>query len=45
MGGRILGSAYALAITKEFMNTKFDGGRHRKRVDQIMKAEEKWGKK
>ncbi len=44
MGGRILGSAYALAITKEFMNAKFDGGRHRKRVDQIMTAEKEWGK-
>lgn len=39
MGGRIVGPAYAIEIVKAFLTTKFDGGRHRKRVTQIMETE------
>lgn len=40
LGGRIVGPAYAIEIVETFLTTKFDGGRHRKRVEQIMSTEE-----
>lgn len=35
LGGRILGEGLALAIVDVFLATRFDGGRHQHRVDQI----------
>lgn len=35
MGGRVTGVDLALAILEEFLETEFEGGRHRSRVDQI----------
>ena len=35
LGERIIGSALALAITENFLNTAFEGGRHQTRLDLI----------
>ncbi len=35
IGERIIGPGYALMILDEFVNTKFEGGRHTRRVDKI----------
>lgn len=40
LGGRILGESLALAIVDEFLGTKFEGGRHARRVAQIAAIEE-----
>ena len=40
MGGRIIGAETAKAITKVWLDTAFDGGRHRGRIDKISKYEE-----
>jgi ribose 5-phosphate isomerase B len=41
LGGRVLGEEFALAIVDEFLTTQFeDGGRHRRRLDQIVDLEE-----
>lgn len=37
MGNRITGIESGLDILKTFLNTKFEGGRHQKRIDQIDK--------
>lgn len=37
MGARTIGPVMAEAIVDVFLNTGFDGGRHQKRVDMIMK--------
>ncbi len=34
-GGRVLSDAQAIAIVREFLNTRFAGGRHQRRVDKI----------
>jgi ribose 5-phosphate isomerase B len=39
LGGRILGVELALAIVDEFLATGFDGGRHLRRVEQIVEIE------
>ena len=41
MGGRVIGAGLAAEITDIFLNTEFEGGRHARRVDKIMKLEEK----
>lgn len=35
LGGRVIGTGLALEMVKTFLNTKFEGGRHQKRVDKI----------
>ena len=35
MGGRVVGSELALSITNVYLNEKFEGGRHQKRIDKI----------
>lgn len=39
LGGRILGDGYALAIVDVFLETKFEAGRHVRRVNQIGEIE------
>lgn len=41
MGGRVIGAGLACEITDIFLETEFEGGRHARRVDKIMKLEEK----
>lgn len=41
MGARVIGAGLALQIVDEFLDTGFEGGRHAKRVEKIMKLEEK----
>jgi ribose 5-phosphate isomerase B len=35
MGGRVIGTGVALEIVEIFLNTEFEDGRHRKRIDMI----------
>jgi ribose 5-phosphate isomerase B len=35
MGGRMIGEAAAKECVEVFLSTKFDGGRHQKRVDKL----------
>ena len=35
MGGRMIGEAVAKECVEVFLTTKFDGGRHQKRVDKL----------
>ena len=35
MGGRLIGEAVAKECVEVFLSTKFDGGRHQKRVDKL----------
>lgn len=39
MGGRVIGSGVAAEIVETFLNTGFEGGRHKRRVDQITEIE------
>lgn len=39
LGGRILAAPFALAIVDVFLETKFEGGRHERRVAQISEIE------
>ena len=39
MGARTIGPVMAEAIVDVFLNTGFDGGRHQRRVDMIMKLD------
>ena len=39
LGGRILDEATALRIVQTFLKTKFEGGRHQRRVDKIAALE------
>jgi ribose 5-phosphate isomerase B len=40
LGGRILGEGLAVAIVDEFVSTDFEGGRHARRLAQIVEIEE-----
>lgn len=40
MGGRVTGAGVAAEIVETFLNTDFEGGRHQRRVDQIMGIEQ-----
>ncbi len=40
MGGRVVGAGLALEMVDVFLETEFEGGRHQRRVDQIMAIEE-----
>lgn len=39
LGARIIGDVLAFEIVEEFLKTKFEGGRHSKRVEMIEKCE------
>ncbi|MCX7943688.1 MAG: ribose 5-phosphate isomerase B [Deltaproteobacteria bacterium] len=39
MGSRVIGLDIAYSIVKRFLDTKFEGGRHQKRLDLICEAE------
>lgn len=39
MGGRVVSEEQAIALTKIFLHTPFDGGRHQRRIDQISAIE------
>lgn len=39
MGGRVVGPELGKMIVKEWLNAEFQGGRHQRRVDQIMEIE------
>ncbi len=39
MGARVIGEGLAAQITDEFLDTEFEGGRHERRVEKIMKLE------
>ena len=41
MGGRIVGAGLADEILKLWLDTPFQGGRHQRRVDQIMQLEKR----
>jgi ribose 5-phosphate isomerase B len=43
IGGRVVNDADARQIVEAFLNTKFEGGRHARRVYQIMAIEEAKG--
>ena len=40
LGGRVVGVGTALELVDLFVDTKFEGGRHQKRVDMITAIEE-----
>ena len=35
LGGRVIGSGLAIELINIFLNTDFEGGRHKKRIDMI----------
>jgi len=39
LGGRVLGEELAKAIVKVWLETPFDGGRHKRRIDKISEIE------
>lgn len=43
-GARVVGSELAKMIVDEFLNAKFEGGRHKDRVDMIRDIEKKYSK-
>lgn len=44
MGEKVVGAGYALDIVEAFLTTKFEGGRHSRRVDKITAIEKKYCK-
>ena len=45
MGARVVGTGLAEEIVDVFLSTEFEGGRHQRRVDQVMAIEaEDWGR-
>lgn len=44
MGQRVVGVGLALDIVKTFLNAKFEGGRHIKRIEKITAIEKKYNK-
>lgn len=41
LGGRVIGIGTALELTDIFTDTKFEGGRHQRRIDKISELENK----
>ena len=41
LGERVVGKGLAVELVKAFLNTEFEGGRHARRVAQIMELENK----
>ncbi len=44
MGQRVVGTGLALDIVRAFLTTKFEGGRHIKRIEKITEIEKKYSK-
>lgn len=44
LGARVTGGGLALLIVDEWLNSKFQGGRHQTRIDLIKKIEEKYSR-
>lgn len=44
LGEKVVGAGYALKIVEIFLKTKFEGGRHARRVDKITAIEKKYVK-
>ena len=44
LGEKVVGEGYALKIVDTFLNTKFEGGRHERRVNKITEIEKKYSK-
>lgn len=44
LGAKVVGEGYALKIVDIFLNTEFEGGRHKRRVDKIIAIEKKYSK-
>ena len=44
MGQRVVGPGLALDIVKTFLTSKFEGGRHIKRIEKITEIEQKYSK-
>lgn len=42
LGARVIGPGLALEIVREFLNTDFEGGRHKGRVEKITLIEKKY---
>lgn len=40
MGGRIIGKGLAIEMVETYLNTKFEGGRHQRRIDKIHEIEQ-----
>ena len=40
MGGRVVGTGLAEEIVQTFLNTPFEGGRHARRVEQLLQLEQ-----
>ncbi|MDO5601798.1 MAG: ribose 5-phosphate isomerase B [Oscillospiraceae bacterium] len=41
LGGRVVGTGLACELVDLFLNTPFEGGRHEKRIEKLMKLEQK----
>jgi ribose 5-phosphate isomerase B len=44
LGARVVGVGLALDIVETWLNSKFEGGKHKKRVDKISEIERKYHK-
>lgn len=44
LGERVVGKGLALDIVETFINSKFEGSRHQKRIDKISEIEKKYSK-
>ncbi|SHG93289.1 ribose-5-phosphate isomerase [Thermosyntropha lipolytica DSM 11003] len=42
LGARVIGPGLAIEIVREFLNTEFEGGRHKARVEKITLIEKKY---
>lgn len=40
MGSRVVGDGVALLILEEWLTTEFEGGRHQRRIDQLLEIDE-----
>lgn len=45
IGGRVVAPETAVEIVKTFLTSEFEGGRHERRVQEIMQVEKEWGSK
>ncbi len=44
LGERVVGASLAIDIVKTFLNSKFEGDRHQRRIDKISNIEKKYSK-
>ena len=42
MGGRVVGAGLAEEIVQTFLNTPFEGGRHARRIEQLLQLEQEF---